>query len=677
MSRTHLERFLRPTSIAVIGGGAWCEAVLEQCRKIGFDGALWAVHPKRDNLAGVKTVARIADLPAAPDAAFVGVNRDATIEVIGELAAMGAGGAVCFASGFRESGAEDLNQRLIAAAGDLAILGPNCYGVLNYLDRVALWPDQHGGAVVESGVAIVTQSSNIAINLTMQQRGLPVAYVVTAGNQAQQGIAAIAAQILRDPRVTALGLHIEGFGDIRAFEALADLARALGKPIVALKVGTSHEARAATVSHTASLAGSDAGAAALMSRLGILRARSLTGFLEVLKLMHVFGRFAPRPAGPCITSLSCSGGEASVMADAAQASGVRFAPLSTAQRDALAVALGPLVTLANPLDYHTFIWRDRAAMAGIFATMTGPDIDLTVIVLDFPRADRCGLDDWQIAVAAIEDAARTTGARFAVVASLGENLPEDIARRLIAGGIVPLTGIDDAMSAIALAGSATIQTTAPVLLPRPAPKTLHTLTEAAAKLALAAHGVVIPEGARASTAQLAGDLAQKIGFPVVLKGEGIAHKSEAGAVHLGLTSRADVVRAAAAIPANGFFVEEMVADGVAEVLIGVTRDPAHGFVLTLAAGGVLTELLRDQVSVLVPAPRSDVRAALQQLAVWPLLRRYRGSACGNIDALVDMVMAVQDYVAHHHRGLAEVEINPVIVTPQRAVAVDALITQEG
>ncbi len=167
---------------------------------------------------------------AAPDASFIGVNRELTIDIVRQLRDRGAGGAVCFASGFSESEAEaeggtQLQARLIEAAGEMPVLGPNCYGFINYLDGALLWPDQHGGARVERGVAILTQSSNIAINMTMQRRGLPLAFVITAGNQAQTSQAAMAMAMVADPRITAIGLHIEGVGSVRELEALADAAR--------------------------------------------------------------------------------------------------------------------------------------------------------------------------------------------------------------------------------------------------------------------------------------------------------------------------------------------------------------------------------------------------------------------------------------------------------------------
>jgi acyl-CoA synthetase (NDP forming) len=204
---TDLARLLQPRSIAVVGGGAWGASVVEQCRKTGFAGAVWPVHPHRDELGGAATVPSVTDLPAAPDAVFIGVNRHTTIEVVRQLRDMGAGGAVCFASGFREAQAEtgdgdSLQAALLAAAGEMPVIGPNCYGFINYLDGALLWPDQHGGQRAERGVAVLTQSSNMAINVTMQRRGLPLAYVATAGNQAQTGLAEIGTALLEDDRVT-------------------------------------------------------------------------------------------------------------------------------------------------------------------------------------------------------------------------------------------------------------------------------------------------------------------------------------------------------------------------------------------------------------------------------------------------------------------------------------------
>ncbi len=317
-----LDRLLRPKSIAVLGAG-WALNVIEQCQKMGFKGPVWPVHPTKSEIGGLKAYPSLADLPEPPDATFIGVNRFATIDVVRELSAMGAGGAICFASGWTEAGEPELQQKLIDAAGDMPILGPNCYGVINYLDGALLWPDQHGGIPVEKGVALVSQSSNIVINLGMQQRGLPVAYVACLGNAAVVGLADLAGALLDDPRVTALGLYIEGIDDAPAFAALAEKARAAGKGVVAIKSGKTELSRTAAASHTASLAGGGAASSAFLRQVGVAEVNTPSELVETLKLFHVHG---PQ-IGTRICSLSCSGGEAGLVADLAAPYGIDFPPV--------------------------------------------------------------------------------------------------------------------------------------------------------------------------------------------------------------------------------------------------------------------------------------------------------------------------------------------------------------
>ncbi len=670
-----LTRLLRPRSIAVIGGGTWCANVVAACRKIGFAGPVWPVHPTRDSVGGLAAHPTVDALPGAPDAAFVAVNREATVEAVRALSARGAGGAVCFASGFREAAAEiedgqDLEAALVAAAGEMPIVGPNCYGFLNLFDGAALWPDQHGGLRTERGVALIAQSSNIALNLTMQARGLPIGYVVTVGNQAQTGLDPIALALLDDPRVTALGLHVEGVGDLAGFEAMAARARALSKPVVVLKSGLSEAAQVAAVSHTGALAGSGAGAAALFDRLGIGQVESLSDLLETLKILHVAG---PLPSNR-IASMSCSGGEAGLMADHVARLDLCCPPLTDGQRTALRAALGPRVALANPLDYHTYVWGDRDAIARTFTAMMAPHLALGVVVLDFPRPDRCDGAPWEIVVDAVADTAAATGRPMAILSSLPETLPEARARAMMDRGIVPLCGMAEGLRAVELAARLGAAKPAPPPLLRPGPKPApRLLSEAEAKALLARSGVGVPRSATAATPAEAARAAAGIGFPVVLKALGVAHKTGTGAIALNLAAPEDVARAAAPMAPAALLVEEMVAGGLVELLVGVVRDDAHGFVLTLGAGGTVAELLSDTVSLLVPAPRPEVDAALGRLRLAPLLAGYRGSAPAARDAVLDAIMAVQDVVIGLADRLAELEINPLIVTADCAVAADALI----
>lgn len=683
--KTALARFLTPRAIVVIGGGTWCASVISQCRDSGFNGPVWPVHPSKAEIAGERAYASLADLPGVPDAAFIGVNRSLTVSVAAELSAMGCSGAVCFAAGFSEATAEladgaELQAQLVEAAGDMRVLGPNCYGMVNMLDGVALWPDRHGMTPLESGVAVVGQSSNVLINLTMQQRGLPLAAVVAAGNQAQTSMADLGVALLEDPRITALGLHIEGLSDIPSIEALAARARALGKPIVALKVGSSQQAQEAVVSHTASLVGSDAGARALLARLGIAQVDTPAELVEALKLLHVTGGLP----SASVASASCSGGEASLMADIGERAGLHFPALDEGQKTALRAALGPRVALANPLDYNTYIWGDEAALQACFDGLANGAQALTLVILDLPRADRFTAPDYDQVLSAIE-ATAATGKRMAVLSLLPEGLPEAVSARLIAAGITPLCGMGEAAVAIRAAafvgapGEASGEAS-PVLLPVQQPDqsgdpatSPRLFAEAEAKPLLSAAGLRVPASARALSPDEAASEAARIGFPVVLKGEGVAHKTEAGAVVLGLGTTEAVAAAARAMPCDSFLVEEMVTGTVAELLIGVTRDPAHGFVLTMGLGGILTELIGDTTSVLIPATRAEIDKSLKSLRTGALLTGYRGRPSADLDAVLDTIMALQQFVTANAATLQELEINPLMCLPDGAVAADALI----
>ena len=668
-----LTRLLKPKSIAVIGGGAWCASIISAAKQIGFDGALHPVHPTGKQIAGHKSLRSLEEVPGPIDAAFIGVNRHATLDVVAQLRRLKAGGAICFASGFSEAAAEDaaaqdLQAALIEAAGEMPILGPNCYGFVNAFDGCAIWPDQHGCSRVQRGVAILTQSSNIAINLTMQNRGLPIGYMLTCGNQAQTAQTDIALQLLDDERVTAIGLHIEGFGNLRGWEALAQKARTKGVTLIALKSGVSQQAQAAAVSHTASLTGSDTGADAFLQRLGIRRARSLPVFLESLKLAHQFGPLSSNR----IASISCSGGEAALAADTAQGTGLIFPPLNPRQAKDLSAALGPMVAMANPLDYHTYIWRDQAAMTQAWAAMADDEIAMTLLVSDYPRADLCDASDWECVTQAAIEATRRTGRPFAVVASLAELLPEQTAKTLMDHGVGAIHGLDHGLEALDVMSRPMAPPAEPVLLPG-IDRDAELLDEQSAKLALAAHGLTIPPSVVVTDRSTAGQAAADIGFPVALKTLGLAHKTGANGLALGLNTRAEVEIAAPRLADGPLLVERMVAGTLVEVLVGVTRDPAHGFVLTLGAGGTMTDVLRDRASLLIPATRAEVTARLKDLNIAPLLEGFRGNPPVDLDALLAAIDAVQAYVLANAERVEEVEINPLICTQDNAIAADALI----
>lgn len=658
---TRLDRLLRPRHIAVLGAG-WALNVIEQCRKMGFKGPVWPVHPTKAEIGGLRAYPTLADLPEPPDATFIGVNRFATIDVVAGLAAMGAGGAICFASGWTEAGEPGLQDKLVAAAGDMPILGPNCYGVINYLDGALLWPDQHGGVPVTRGVALVSQSSNIVINLGMQQRGLPVAYVACLGNAAVVGLAELTGALLDDPRVTAVGLYIEGIDDAPAFAALAEKARAMGKGVVAIKSGKTELSRTAAASHTASLAGGGAASSAFLRQIGVAEVDTPSELIETLKIFHVHG---PQ-IGSRICSLSCSGGEAGLVADIAAPYGIDFPPVPQTTHDRLFAVLGEIPTISNPLDYHTFIWGDGPKTTEVFSAMLEA-YDAGLYIIDSPRPDRCDPSGYQPAFDAIVAAQKATGRIAFPVASMAENFGEARVQAMMQEGVCALLGLETALAAIKAAQ------TAPGLPGwRPAPalpaRESRMLSEAEGKALLAQAGIPVPGSATGATIA---EAAAKVRFrgPYVLKGLGFAHKTESGAVRLGLTS----LEGQPDMPgATGYLVEEMITGTVAEILLGLRRDPVYGVTLTLGMGGVTAELLADTVTLVLPATDAQILDAARKLRLWPLLDGYRGRPRADMAALASIAAKLGALMLKDD-SLEEIEINPVLVRETGAVAVDALI----
>ena len=643
-----LERLLHPKSIAIVGG-AWTQNVLFQIRKWNFEGPVWHVNPKSE-------FKKITDLPYPPDAAFVAVNRHASIDITRSLAQFGAGGAICFASGFGEAGEEGafLQDTLLEAAGEMPILGPNCYGMVNYLDGVAIWPDVLGGYKAESGVALITQSSNILISMSMQQRGLPIAYMLAAGNGAQLGLSELIAAMDEDPRVTAIGLHIEGFGDPSSFH---QAARDCSKPIIALKSGETKAARTLTVSHTASLSGSDSVADAFLNRCGIGRVRSLESFLEGLKILHLGGKIT----GKDLLSISCSGGEASLMADAGARYGFNFPSM-----DGLGIdeTLNPLVKVSNPFDYHTFEWGNAEALTPAFTkALRGPQ-NFTIFVFDWPRKTSGNLESFELAIECIINAKRASDARVGIMATYPENMPEDLSQRLVSVGIVPLHGMQASLEGL---GAAALQHGTKFQYLSKPQKPLTSLTEYDSKQELASSGISIPSGHLVSSV----DQITELKKPFVMKAVSVDlfHKSELGGVSLNVTDPLGVFAKLSKI-SETILVEEMVQDVTAELIVGFAHDPVIGGHMLIGSGGILAELMEDSAILLLPFDQNQAEEALNSLRISKILDGYRGRPSANRLAIIQTLMAVQTRIM---RGdVLELDINPLIATPADAVAADAM-----
>ncbi|MCP4328222.1 MAG: acetate--CoA ligase family protein [Alphaproteobacteria bacterium] len=681
-TRRNLKRLLSPKSIAVVGGDL-AARVIRLTRDFGFAGPIHAVHPTRNELTGVPCVRSIADLPSAPDAVFLGVSREATLASVKELSALGAGGAVCYASGFSEvSDGDRLERDLIASAGDMALIGPNCHGVINGLDGIALWPDEHGIAPTTAGAAIITQSGNIGITLTMQERGLDIAYMLSVGNQAVLKVHDYLDVLADDPRIGAIGLYIEAVEEVGDFaEAVLKCARRR-LPIVAIKAGRSEAAVQTALSHTSSLAGSDALVDAFFHRYGIVRVDSLAELVETLKFLSLAGPID----GPRIASLSCSGGDAAMLADLAHPLGLDLAPLPDRTRGRLTDLLGARVAISNPLDYHTYIWGDRERLTACFGAVCEAGYDATMLVHDYPRPDANDVAAWDVTTEAMIAAHRTHGGVGIVVSSLPEAMPAHARRMLNEAGLTAMQGLPECLKAVAASvrlGRAwrrfdchppSMPIDSP---PLPLDGKPVVATEPAAKALFTAHGIRVPEGRRVAISQ-ASAAAAEIGFPVVVKtAAAVGHKTELGGVALDLEDTVAVHAAAVRMSSLSpeVYVERMLPSPLVELIVGVKSDRQFGPVLVVGEGGIRVELQDDNRFILLPTDPAEIRDALQALRIWPILEGYRGAAGADIDSLVDAISRLATLAIAQRKSIFEIEINPLMVypAPDGAIAADALV----
>ena len=711
--RRNLQRLLKPRHVAVIGGRE-AEVVAGECARIGYRGPVWPVNPRRESIGGHRCFGSVERLPHAPDAAFVAVPREAAIDTVARLAAMGAGGVVCHTAGFAEIGAQGarLEAALVEAADEMALIGPNCYGFINYLDRVALWPFAHGGSCPGYGAAIVTQSGMLSSDLTMSQRSVPFAFMASIGNQSVVTLADCVDVFSEFGGVRAIGLHVEEIPDVADFSAAVRKAARADIPVVALKTGVSEIGASLTAGHTGALSGDDDLYQALFDRLGVIRVATPAQLLETLKFLCVAGV----PAGGRIAGLTCSGGAAAMLADYAQIAGLEFPPPTGRTTEVLAGCLPHTATVSNPLDYTTPIWGQPERVRPVFDAVLRDPRDVAVIVQDYPlegidESKDSYLNDARSFIAAT----RAAGIPAAVCSTLPENIDRETREMLIAEGVAPMQGIREAIDAIAgavwhgrrrerlrrdarragdeagaglAAGTGTgVGVGAGVKSVRVGP--VKMLDEHQAKTRLRGAGMPVPAG-RVTSARDAPDAAANLGFPVALKmvSHRLPHKTEAGAVALGISSRAEAEAAVARIRADvgrhdagamsdRFLVERMVEPPVAELLVNVRTDPRFGLAMTLASGGVLTELVADAVTILLPADRVELEEALGRLRVSRLLNGFRGAAPVDRTMIVDALSRLVAHLCREGNDVVEVEINPLFILRDRVCAVDALMRVSG
>jgi acetate---CoA ligase (ADP-forming) len=702
-----LTRLLQPRSVAVLGAtdrpASYGAQALLNLDAIGFAGPVWGVNPSRTSVLGRPCLPSLSDLPEPVDAVVIAIPAAGVPEVVDEAGARGCGGAVVIGAGFAEvREGVALQRELVHAASrwDLPVCGPNCNGIVAMHERVALWGDalnpREPGAV-----ALISQSGNVAVNALATRRGLRFHTVIASGNQAVLGAADYLSYLAGADGVGAIALYLEDDGGPGLCLGLAACAEA-DVPVVVLKVGSSAAGARAAAAHSAALAGDQRIFRALIEEAGAVWAPDVHELLEVAKTLAVPpARNAPNapnaphsPNRACMSHtcdgsgggprgglaiMTCSGGDSAQGADEAARLGLDLPALAPETCSRLRALLPPAATVANPLDYTAMIWGDAGALGGLVQTIgADPAVGQVLVFYDQP-AELTGATkaSWDAVREGIIAGAAVSRSATLVSSTLPELLDDEAAWRFIQAGIPAVAGLRTGLRCAAAlerpAGDpdrlheiATVARTA-------APPASEWLSEHEAKELLRAAGVSVSEGrlvededdAVAALAQLGGHVALKLSDP------GIQHKSELGAVCLSLRDEAQVRSAYRRVSTLGASVrvERMATPGLE--LIVAARTDAVVPALLIGLGGVWTEILDDVAIVPLPASAARIERALRSLRGAPLLTGGRGGAPVDLDAAARLAERVGEVLIEDELEL--IELNPVLVSPEGAVAVDATV----
>jgi acyl-CoA synthetase (NDP forming) len=690
IGRAHaLARLLRPQSAAVVGASPtsrYGARLLNNLRRRPWNGRLYGVNPRYAEVDGVPCFPHLRAVPEAVDLVVVATPAGAVPEVLAEAADVGAGGAIVLAADVDARYAETVAS--LWRERGLAVLGPNCLGYVSAADRLtAAWSIGLPEAPwVGSGAAVVSQSGNLANHLLNCPLGQDFSYVISCGNQWGVTVPEFVEWLARESEVTVVGCIVEGLPDPAAFLEAADAVRRAGKALVVLHLGRSDLGRHMAAAHTGALALGDEWWQAARRRVPFATASDLEDFVGLLKLADRVGFRSRLDVG----FAASSGGECGLIADLSADFGLPLPALAPQTVERLAQVLPAYVHPANPLDYGANTWGTvEPYRSAVTAMAADPAVDLLGVVQDFP-GDPAHVGPWETMLEGAAAARQATGKPVLVVTALG-SVPSEYFGRAKALGVDIFPGLRPTIAALAewrRLGRAVARPAASgrAGAPRPAGPRLHSgpWNEAEAKAALAAWGVAVPRGRTARDLDEAVAAADALGYPVVVKGLGIAHKSDVGAVVVNVGS-ADAVRkavtamaervAAHGLTVDGWLVEEYLG-GRLEWFVGGSSQP--GLVLT-GRGGIEVEVWRDVAAILPGASAEEVAAALREVRAYRLLEGFREAAGYDVAALVDTIRRVAAFLdAHRDRALA-LDVNPVLVgrPGQGCVAADVLLVEGG
>ena len=695
-------RLLRPRSIAIVGvspepatPGA---TVLASLTNFGYGGAVHLVSRGRAEVLGRACVGTIDELPEGIDAAVLCLPREAARDAVAACGRRRMGGAIVFASGFGESGeagraAQDELAALARDAG-LALLGPNCLGLVNQVDGVplsmGLLTPARDRAPTVALVALVAQSGAMlsAIREAAHAKGVGFAHLISTGNEAVLGVEDFVAELIDDAATQVIALFVEQFRRPRLFLALAARAREAGKPIVLFHSGRSTAARTAARSHTGALAGDFRTMAALVTHHGVVL---VDAFDELIDVTALLARFAVPPVAG-VGIITNSGAFCGIAYDVAEAAALDVPKPSPATLERLGVLMPAFAAADNPLDLGTQLMRAPHVLGETAQAMLADDAIGSVVVATVLGTPAQALDKANAALPVLD--AATKPVAFAAIGG-DAALPPEFVVRIDAGNTPFFRSPERALRAMAHVtrhGRALRRWAARVPPPDIAavpPPDRGTLPEYLGKSWLAGFGIAVPEGELAITAAQAAAIALRIGFPVALKAQAaaLAHKSDVGGVILDITDRPTLARAWDALHASvaaarsdvtldGVLVERMSPPGL-EMVVGARRDPDWGAVVMVGLGGVWIEALDDVRLIAPDATRDEITAEIGRLRGAKLLQGARGAPPADVAALTDIVATIAALM-RAMPDLVEIDLNPVMVYPagQGACALDALVVIE-
>jgi len=693
-----VEALLRPRSVAVVGltqraGSAGMNAYLN-FKLNEFGGDLYLVGRSGGEIDGRRIYKEIAELPEGIDLAIFTLPAAGVHEAMRACGQRGVKAATIFASGFAEVENRESQAELvrIAREGNVAMLGPNCLGYTNLMSgmhvgfvsasKVARTPEH-----VSARVAIVSASGGIMTHFRqgLEQRGIPAAYTVSCGNEAGLGVPDFINYFADDPLTTLIVAYVEEVRDPTAFLAAAKHARQQGKPIIMMHPGRTEQARSAVSSHTGALAGDHAVMRTLVEHAGIALIDSLD---ELIDTAEVLARY-PSPKRGGLGILTFSGAYCALAHDFCDEIGLALPPLNAAGEKALRKVLPDFATPRNPLDLTTQpVWQPELMKVGANALLSDPNVGslLVSIPVGNPALPVKYLEF------VLEETAKEPDKPM-IFTLLGEQspLPDTFVQLARKQNVIVSRSADRSLRALRHVTKyvAARERATRVVIHAPLsglpPIENGVLPEWKGKRFLRAAGIPVPDGELARTVDEAINIANRIGYPVVMKAQAaaLAHKTEAGGVLLNIGDEAaarksfnilydNVTRYRSDIQLDGILVEKMCAKGL-EMVVGAKRDPRWGSVVLVGAGGTLVEAIGD-VRLLPPDLSVDaIVDELFKLKTAKLLKGYRGSPAVNVEAIASTVVKVARLV-QGTPTIKEIDINPLIVDAKRnCVALDALI----